>query len=137
MTNVGVHQTHCCLTHGCKYGNEECPVISGEVVQTYPCEECHNMTEETKPTASQTMTKIALLPGILEAATLLYELGLINDLPHVVVKKYVMANPDINERLNKSFQENTDGLTMTGSLDLRDKPQTKKRVGIGRGYERK
>jgi hypothetical protein len=38
--NAGVHQTHCCLRHGCKYGDEDCPVESNHVHQTYPCEEC-------------------------------------------------------------------------------------------------
>ena len=36
----GVHQTHCCILHGCKYGNEDCPVASGEILQEYPCESC-------------------------------------------------------------------------------------------------
>ena len=26
--NVGVHQTHCCVVHGCKYGDEDCPVVT-------------------------------------------------------------------------------------------------------------
>lgn len=36
----GVHQTHCCVMHGCKYGNSDCPVVTGEIVQEYPCEDC-------------------------------------------------------------------------------------------------
>lgn len=36
----GVHETHCCETHGCKYGNPECPVELGLTKQEYPCE--HN-----------------------------------------------------------------------------------------------
>lgn len=36
----GVHQSHCCVHHGCKYGNEDCPVVSGEIVQEYACEDC-------------------------------------------------------------------------------------------------
>lgn len=35
-----VHIRHCCAVHGCKYGNEECPVESGEVKQDYACEYC-------------------------------------------------------------------------------------------------
>ncbi len=37
-----VHTEHCCLTHGCKYGNvdNECTVVSGEEKQSYPCENC-------------------------------------------------------------------------------------------------
>lgn len=37
---IGVHATHCCLLHGCKYGDDACPVKSREVAQEYPCEYC-------------------------------------------------------------------------------------------------
>ena len=36
----GVHQTHCCVKHGCKYNDEDCPVVSGEIKQDYICESC-------------------------------------------------------------------------------------------------
>jgi hypothetical protein len=35
-----VHTEHCCVIHGCKYGNEECPVVLGISTQSYMCEEC-------------------------------------------------------------------------------------------------
>lgn len=38
--NEGVHVTHCCLKHGCKYNNKDCPVASGKLKQEYPCEFC-------------------------------------------------------------------------------------------------
>lgn len=42
----GVHQTHCCFKHGCKYGydaiQKECPVYVGKIKQEYPCESCDN-----------------------------------------------------------------------------------------------
>jgi hypothetical protein len=50
---------------------------------------------------SVTLAKIATLPKILEAAKLLFELGLIDELPAAVVKRYVLANPDINEFLGR------------------------------------
>ena len=37
---AGPHATHCCITHGCKYGDEDCPVVNGKVAQVYPCEDC-------------------------------------------------------------------------------------------------
>ena len=41
--NPGVHITHCCVTHGCKYGSdEECPVFRKEEFQKYPCELCES-----------------------------------------------------------------------------------------------
>lgn len=33
----GVHRTHCCKKHGCKYGDKDCPVELGLIVQDYPC----------------------------------------------------------------------------------------------------
>lgn len=36
----GVHEHHCCVRHGCKYGNDDCPVVSGETLQVYRCEDC-------------------------------------------------------------------------------------------------
>lgn len=36
----GVHKSHCCVLHGCKYGDEDCPVVLKEIVQLYLCEEC-------------------------------------------------------------------------------------------------
>lgn len=50
---------------------------------------------------SVTLAKIATLPKILEAAQLMYELGLTMEQPSAVVKRYVLANPDINEYLAK------------------------------------
>ncbi len=36
----GTHRTHCCIRHGCKYGDEDCPVADGTVWQEYACEYC-------------------------------------------------------------------------------------------------
>ena len=41
IDNIGVHIGHCCKWHGCKYGNLDCPVASGEVKQEYLCEYCY------------------------------------------------------------------------------------------------
>jgi hypothetical protein len=43
--NIGVHASHCCKWHGCKYGNEDCPVITGKVKQEYLCEWCNEDLE--------------------------------------------------------------------------------------------
>lgn len=34
----GVHRTHCCKKHGCKYGDKDCPVVLDEIKQDYECE---------------------------------------------------------------------------------------------------
>lgn len=40
MSNVGVHKSHCCVLHGCKYREDNCPVEYKEVTQDYLCDEC-------------------------------------------------------------------------------------------------
>lgn len=31
------HKSHCCITHGCKYGDDDCPVETGLIKQQYKC----------------------------------------------------------------------------------------------------
>jgi hypothetical protein len=38
--DYGVHEAHCCLKHGCKYGYDNCPVVLDKVKQLYKCEDC-------------------------------------------------------------------------------------------------
>lgn len=35
-----VHTEHCCLKHGCKYGDPKCTVITKQKSQSHPCEDC-------------------------------------------------------------------------------------------------
>lgn len=36
-----VHAEHCCVVHGCKYGDErDCPVANGKLAQIQACEQC-------------------------------------------------------------------------------------------------
>jgi hypothetical protein len=37
---TNVHTSHCCSKHGCKYGDEDCPVVSHGAMQLCLCEEC-------------------------------------------------------------------------------------------------
>lgn len=36
-----VHTEHCCVNHGCKYGDNDCPVILGIKKQSFSCELCY------------------------------------------------------------------------------------------------
>lgn len=41
VDKIGVHRTHCCALHGCKYGKDSiCPVVRREIPQDYLCEDC-------------------------------------------------------------------------------------------------
>lgn len=42
----GVHEGHCCVEHGCKYGDYDCPVELGLTFQDKPCEACLNLYYE-------------------------------------------------------------------------------------------
>jgi len=42
------HATHCCIIHGCKYGESDCPVAAGIEPQKHPCRTCGEMYEEYK-----------------------------------------------------------------------------------------
>lgn len=57
---------------------------------------------------AKTMVKMAELPGIFKAAQTLEHHGLLlhGEKAHEVVKRYVEANPDINEMLNKHRMPN-------------------------------
>ena len=45
-----VHTEHCCLEHGCKYGDDHCTVTTRKKRQSYPCEWCpHNAIKEMEP----------------------------------------------------------------------------------------
>jgi hypothetical protein len=37
---AAVHVRHCCWMHGCKYGDDSCPVKSGALAQEFACESC-------------------------------------------------------------------------------------------------
>jgi len=56
-------------------------------------------------TPKETLIKFMMLSDILKAASLLHELKLIEEEPAAIVKKYVLANPDINRDLNNEKSE--------------------------------
>lgn len=35
-----VHTRHCCVIHGCKYGDDDCTVANKLRIQEYECEYC-------------------------------------------------------------------------------------------------
>lgn len=62
MDNVCI--AHCCLIHGCKYGNTNCVVANGVELQKYPCEYCSELG----------ITSVNMVH--------LYDMGHINTCPH-------------------------------------------------------
>lgn len=58
IDKVGVHASHCCYSHGCKYGDLDCPVAWGTRKQEYRCEECDFAWESAgSPTCSMISCK--------------------------------------------------------------------------------
>lgn len=35
--NKDVHTEHCCQNCGCKYGEKDCTVVTGQKIQSFPC----------------------------------------------------------------------------------------------------
>jgi len=50
-----VHTEHCCIDHGCKYGNENCTVTTGKIQQSYSCMDCE---EELKLESNNELLKL-------------------------------------------------------------------------------
>jgi hypothetical protein len=48
VDNFGVHASHCCVSHGCKYGDPNCPVEKGLSLGVV-CEICADEVEAQKP----------------------------------------------------------------------------------------
>jgi hypothetical protein len=42
---MDAHDTHCCIEHGCKYGDEDCPIENAVRKQQCFCESCGLETE--------------------------------------------------------------------------------------------
>ncbi|AEC53096.1 hypothetical protein SCRM01_150c [Synechococcus phage S-CRM01] len=42
VDKIGVHATHCCKRCGCKYYDDDCPVVLGIVEAEYECEDCES-----------------------------------------------------------------------------------------------
>lgn len=40
-----VHSRHCCIHHGCKYGDPLCTVTNEKEMQEYLCEDCYYVIE--------------------------------------------------------------------------------------------
>lgn len=41
-----VHTEHCCVIHGCKYGDDDCPVQTRQKRQSCLCESCQYEQED-------------------------------------------------------------------------------------------
>ena len=62
----GVHESHCCFEHGCKYGDRNCPVELGITKQDFPCEICSDTEEEENNGFYQGNIKVELLTDTLK-----------------------------------------------------------------------
>lgn len=68
----GVHLTHCCPRHGCKYSSDDCPVEHGGEPPTYPhnngCEQCAAehvpVTDEMVERAAIALNETTYRPGL-------------------------------------------------------------------------
>lgn len=56
----GVHESHCCSIHGCKYGDDDCPVATGKT-HGIKCEDCFSDEERLKSDPSWSKLKAYLI----------------------------------------------------------------------------
>jgi len=59
MSNDGVHISHCCNRHGCKYSEDDCPVALGKVEAEYKQECCRYNLEYDMPEMLLRMEEIS------------------------------------------------------------------------------
>lgn len=82
-----VHTEHCCIVHGCKYGEEDtCTVVTKEHPQSYRCERCEQdgidptkATPETSIFAFKEGCYYALAETDKMNQTLMYVMGRLNN----------------------------------------------------------
>jgi len=66
-TREGVHRTHCCIKHGCKYGDDDhCPVATGRIEQDGACHNCGEESEGHYGERREIDYKCYKSPGILK-----------------------------------------------------------------------
>ena len=41
--NKCTHTEHCCFVHGCKYCEDNCPVVTRQKKQSHPCMDCEDI----------------------------------------------------------------------------------------------
>jgi hypothetical protein len=46
MFSKDVHTEHCCVRHGCRYGDENCSIVRKQKKQSYDCEICDSVGQE-------------------------------------------------------------------------------------------
>ncbi len=87
VSNDGVHTSHCCAWHGCKYADEGCPVEEGRLRQEHKCESCSDQ-----------------YPHMVDAAYLVwqndflrYDLLKVSDIPEVLKRAKEFLWMDIDQ----------------------------------------
>lgn len=59
LDKVGVHTRHCCIVHGCKYGEyDTCPVCIGYAKQEHLCEWCSEDEIQKEMSEEQLWNKV-------------------------------------------------------------------------------
>lgn len=77
-----VHTEHCCIVHGCKYGDDDCTVTSKRHPQSSPCEYCDDDgIDPTKPTPETNIYQIKdnCYYKCVNSKVLLYSMGRLKD----------------------------------------------------------
>ena len=80
MKKTDVHTEHCCIAHGCKYGNLNCSVVTGKKEQSFLCETCCEdgikTMGELRAMMNPSIMKVFVIDWCYECKKQMEELGL-------------------------------------------------------------
>lgn len=119
ITDASTHAFVCCVTHGCNFGDESCPVENGSVKQQKPCPQCIEAVEKFKESFEPHISHCCAIHGCKYGE---------DDCP--VVKKAVVQDylcescPDLKEAkriinaLGKSLEDAIDTLHFVKGFDV-------------------
>lgn len=103
----GTHVAHCCITHGCKYGDSWCPVANGRLKQEFPCEDCQWEEDESSHWTAPKDKEIAELKEktkLLEDSRDMWK-GMASDMAMVVDENDALKATIEQQRLELEFKE--------------------------------
>lgn len=88
----GVHKQHCCILHGCKYGEDKtCPVVNFKIKQDHHCGDCNVDKYKILSIISLDYYKEIILRDVIDDSVF-YSFKKIEESDFIEVKKYTNKN---------------------------------------------
>jgi len=58
ISPANMHTSHCCVQHGCKYGDNNCPVTKLQAKQNHECSQCCRQKEQPEHVRVKNLQKL-------------------------------------------------------------------------------